>query len=126
MAHSNREDNSEKRKQVKSALKQERAEKVKPKTMWEKLADDKAGIKVDEKTGEETKAVSKSKKDRKVPMENRIAHRRTRKRARPVCVMKLSGDIVRVSHAEASKMVAAGAKYVNKKVWRDWKNPKAA
>lgn len=123
MAHSNQADKTDKRREEKLARKRENIAKVeatkREKSVWEKLADEKAGIKVDEDTGEETK--TKRTRTRKTLAKHRLSHRHGHgKQDNYVCVMLAGGNCVRVKRKQADDAVKnAGAKYVPKHVWRE-------
>jgi hypothetical protein len=120
MAHSNREKQSEERKKHKESLRQERAEKVKKKTVWELMADERAGI-VQPKDGEEDDGKKKFRiRTRKVKAENRRSHRHGHgHQSNKVCVRNLDGSVVYVIRQNAEVLVAKGAAYTNKMAWRE-------
>lgn len=129
MAHSKQDANRAKRDAEKAARKRENIAKVeatkREKSVWEKLADEKAGIKVDESTGEETK--TKRTRTRKTLAKHRLSHRHGHGHQDPqVCVQLLGGECVRVKRAKAAELVAGGAKYIPKHVWRKSLEKKSA
>jgi len=122
MAHSNREKQSEERKQHKVALKQERAEKVQKKTVWDLLKDDRAGV-IQPKDGEEDDGKKKFRvRTRKVKAENRLSHHRGHGNpSNKVCVVTHDGEVLYIKIADAALRVKAGsAKYTTKTAWRKY------
>ncbi len=125
MAHSSQPRVSEKRKEEKLARKRENIERVestkREKSVWEKLKDDKTGVKVEDTDSGEQK---KTFKVRKVHTKNLISHHRGHgRRKSTVCVRNGSG-VVRVKWTDAAKLVSQGGEYVNRSVWREFRDSK--
>ena len=126
MAHSNREKQSEERKKHKAVLKQEKAEKIKKKTVWELIADERAGI-VQPKDGEEDDGKKFRTRTRKVKAENRLSHHRGHGNpSNKVCIKNPDASVVYVTREKAEELVKKGSTYTNKTVWREYAAAEAA